>query len=932
MIQPPQKPNAEISKYLRTLIKKHRGDWFRMPIGIEHEGMYNSSHVFDSDGYHGHTLQSFFSRESTSALILGEPGSGKSFSLRARVVELAETNLAYENSEEPIPVFIDLKTYAGDLTKQLEELDSQIDLRTLIKAKRVEFLIDSFNEVREVYRTDGSIQRELEDWIGQTEGCRWLIASRTKDGLTFFRGGAFKLTLLKKDYVKNLEKVKRLKLSGFRQLEIMRLLRRPFFLSAFLNGRLEIPQGGSHPAKLILKILESFENDVKLELRVKLNLSKALEPLAMQSIETGNEVVERAKVIEAIADSHQWHRPLAEQAISLLVREGLFLEIDKYRIAFYHQTITELMAAQMLAREVEVCIDKILPTFHSPRWDGVINLIPYFLSDECAKRVHQLIFGTKDYSFSTKFVRGLKNPSSGVTYHLTRLKQESFGSDSESHQNVSQSVRFIPAGPEHAELLKQAAITESPYSNSALRALFNVVSEQFENSSFHEPELEIESAFRWLFCVRNELPKYSDFSAPFDAFGTPFPLNALERILTVCETSEDGCFFEPKVIAGQLGYTIQPYSYKQIKELFSKHVHCPAKLRAALLALADTFDDPEAIELMFEAVTDGLGDNKVRTDCQTSTCFDIYLKLRYGINERYHLSKLLKNCSTDLHCSFANAVKEDYLQGGGKFSISLINLLTILDPKWIDIRRSWIVELPEVFSTCLLASDEERRDEFWHQLDKLLQRDLDSLTNSELSALEFLQDADQDEAFLDDNRIAFVQRIVALDNPPLVGAILRKLRFKSFELAWEELLAYVQRITPEYMATSRETNYRSEYCIEFLTQHFSDSCRQQFLATANDPTSKIRNLIFQYWLPRYCDATIGDFTPECVDFAINRLRSQPGFALQNFLKTAEEVEQILVPFCSDTDEHFAMNLRSTLSELGAKFSRRFAVVGLEKLD
>lgn len=231
-----------------------------------------------------------------------------------------------------------------------------------------------------------------------------------------------------------------------------------------------------HPAEAIEQILKSFEGELSILLRVKARLADAFGQLAKVSIEKSDEIVPVATLTHALRSSHPWTEPMSEKAVEKLIELGLFQSIDAQRAAFYHQSVTEMLAAKVIGQEADLRPEVIDQVLSAPSWDGVLNLLPYYLSDAAADSLLQRLQSGHDYSLATKFLRGFgENQSSIVSRLLDRLLKHRPEVPDDKHHNFYMSLRHLPVGPEHTGQLKLLTKCGDFRSKGAMRALFQLV-------------------------------------------------------------------------------------------------------------------------------------------------------------------------------------------------------------------------------------------------------------------------------------------------------------------------------------------------------------------------------------------------------------------------------------------------------------------------
>lgn len=321
-----------------------------------------------------------------NSLLLGAPGAGKSFALKAHVRRRAAfllEQIVSEQATEPsglvVPIYIDLKHYSGSLKRMLETEIGELLLDSLIADGHASFIVDSFNEAPRHFAESGALRNDLQRWVNHAQQCRWIIASRVVGSLDFFGGEHFTIGDLDQDFVKAVLSERDVDLGQRHAYDLLQLLRKPIFLSALVAGRLLLRPGGTHPAEAIETLIDQHVRAVRAKLGVEIDLPSLCGDLAEKAIDTGSEIIKIADVCAALASDSMLEKH-ARQIVDALIQSRLLLAYGRGKVAFYHQSITEMIAAKHVAGRIAVdsaLVDHLLRSRH---WDDCLPLILHYLN------------------------------------------------------------------------------------------------------------------------------------------------------------------------------------------------------------------------------------------------------------------------------------------------------------------------------------------------------------------------------------------------------------------------------------------------------------------------------------------------------------------------------------------------------------------------
>ncbi|WP_440217177.1 SIR2 family protein [Chromobacterium piscinae] len=338
-------------------------------------------------------VDSFLASGPERVVLIGLPGAGKTYALRraaARLAEclnefcLAET---FDISAAVVPVFVDLKLYRGNLSQLVSQtLPISLPLHELVRAFKVKFFLDSFNEMPREFWESGSYESDFQSFIKSFHQASVVIGSRTSDGLAKLDMPAYCLDQIdERDVTTELQRLG-INIGGRFGKETRWLLQRPFYFQYVASGAITLPSE-AHPRDFYACLFESTNNAFASRFGIKMNLEVPLATVAYESLNRGEEAFPIAELIDTLktaVDSAGIVDPQPQDIVNWLVSKSVLLPYSGSRIAFVHQSVTEYLAASELAKrylsDPQLLREKLTLT----RWDQALFLTLSLLPSEHA--------------------------------------------------------------------------------------------------------------------------------------------------------------------------------------------------------------------------------------------------------------------------------------------------------------------------------------------------------------------------------------------------------------------------------------------------------------------------------------------------------------------------------------------------------------------
>src|SRR5260370_6422609 len=356
---------------------------FPLRVHREKLGQHEQKRALWSDEFNHLPIERFLEEGPSRAVLTGLPGSGKSYSLKRAAARLSE-NLHKCCLSEPfdekmvmVPVLADLKLYQGDIFDLINRaLPVGLSLEYVLRRFRVKILLDSFNEMPREYWESGSYETDLAAFAEKHRSCTIIIGSRTSDGLAKLGFPSYCIDQIDAQYVGAELQRLNLDISGRFEDELRHLLQQPFYFHMVANGTVSLP-GEAHPRDFYKIFFEGLTASFQGRFRIAFNIEHALSLCAYEAINQGDEAQPLSRVLGTLQIALQragCEEIKASDVANWLVSRATVIPYRGARVAFFHQSATEYLAALELARRYQEAPDVLKEKLHLMRWDHALFL------------------------------------------------------------------------------------------------------------------------------------------------------------------------------------------------------------------------------------------------------------------------------------------------------------------------------------------------------------------------------------------------------------------------------------------------------------------------------------------------------------------------------------------------------------------------------
>jgi len=378
--------------------------------GTKQQGTWKS-HYFT----HSQKIESLLSDLKSNIILIGNPGAGKTYALKrycstlAKILEDSCLNDSTFTSTFLVPLYMDMKLYNGNLWKIAEEmLPPLLRLDELCKQRQVIFMLDAYNELPREYIENGHIEKDLAFFIQKIGGNRIIIASRTTDGLQNLPLPLFSLDEIDRDFVSKYLQEHNESFKGVFEEELLDLLSKPLYFRLYVENKIAL-RANFHPRQVYESLFAILVSDFDQRFGQTVDLKSILSPIAYDSINTGQETMDLVELEEKLLkrlSKVQNSSCNVKEFINWLISREVLIPAPQSRLSFFHQSITEYLAARELARLYRMAPEILDNCLRYTRWDQALYLTLGFLNKKHTRSFMKRLMQT-DQSLAvkaTKFV------------------------------------------------------------------------------------------------------------------------------------------------------------------------------------------------------------------------------------------------------------------------------------------------------------------------------------------------------------------------------------------------------------------------------------------------------------------------------------------------------------------------------------------------
>jgi hypothetical protein len=373
-------------------LSRHPKQHPELPIRVNQEGGRKKNTGFESHRYYHGLVDKLLDFGPPRAILIGLPGAGKTYSLHRAAARLADQlneiclSGNFVRDLVVVPIIVDLKLYRGDLDALVNQsLPEKLPLHDLITSYKVKIFIDSFNEMPREFLENGSYEADFLEFIGSLGDASLVIGSRTTDGLSRLEFQTFRLDFIEEEAVTAELTRLGINFEGRFSKEMFRLIQRPFYFKYIVSGKINLPPQ-AQPKDFYKCLFDNVTSAFYKRFNLNLDIQEALSNTAYNALDKGAEAFQIANLIGDLNEFLiEQDGPTPIEIVNWLVSESILIPYTKGRIGFVHQSITEYLAANELAKRYSADPRELKEKLSLRRWDQGLFLTLSFLPDARAK-------------------------------------------------------------------------------------------------------------------------------------------------------------------------------------------------------------------------------------------------------------------------------------------------------------------------------------------------------------------------------------------------------------------------------------------------------------------------------------------------------------------------------------------------------------------
>ncbi|KQL33554.1 hypothetical protein AN960_21010 [Bacillus sp. FJAT-25509] len=864
-------------------------DGLKFPLNISKE---------NSNMYYKQSIDQFLFENNTNALIIGSPGSGKTHSFKNYCTQLANILQSKIISEEinenlVLPIYLDLKLYDGDIMGMIEnQLPNGMDFKRIKKLVKVVIILDSFNEIpSELYKNN--FEEDFSVFLNDSIDCRVLIGSRSTEGLAKYNFDEYIIQEIDYKFVEKYITKKGIVINGYLKEEVISLLRQPFFFKLFHQEKIILPERPT-PNDLYKSYFDLLNNDFHNQFNIQIDLSEPLRNIAYQAMDDGVEALHYTDVITKVKSflNRQNIKGITEQSIInwLIESVQLFVPLPGSRVSFFHQSITEYLAAMEMARIYRVTPNLLDKCLKQTRWDQTLLLALGFLDEENATSFIDQIFET-DFELLLKAVKYIEINRDEIVTKILNFIIKSYGENNNKMRfvNIDYLLRKLPINEKHFDSL----IKIMKFGNSLGGVAAKLLAENGDQEIFPVLLKEMfikNNDFNFGNYMGTAINKYLTIESCGELIKELIKLNSDEKNLGIENTFRS---------------ILKKFQYKEIIDFFLPWQNLN-KLQLTILSeyLRDC-NIKEANELLVEMVESDI------SCAYTSLYFSITFSKNF--DSSCLSEKIIKN--------ILNRIED--LGENSSFIPALLKGICNLRPEFMHYLKYLLSSSDEkeqlVILYVLKDIEEKYYKKFWEGIGNLVLNE--TCSSSILNGFENLDW---------ENNIELIEKIFYSENVNLILSFLNSIRDNEvkFEITWE-LFLYI--LSWEKLVSTSDENEENRYWLkyllgEFLCEHTNKSTHK-IIELFNSSKCEFRDFLSNHYIYSVTNLTTDEFSPDALDYLVGQLYKKRRLSLWDSTigKIASEsfIEKYLFPLLETEHEILKLNLKIVLKQAGNKHRKRY---------
>jgi hypothetical protein len=859
-------------------------------------------------------IEELLDKGSDKFILIGLPGGGKSYSLKASVARLSKilSKACIDDSikinKTIVPVYVDLKLYEGNLVELIEQnIPVGMNLSLLCLNFKVKLYLDAFNEIPKEYIESKNWNFDFSALL-EKYNLSLVISSRTIDGLEELEFPAFNLDSIDKEFIRTSLSQNQLELKGIFKNEIIALLQKPFFYKLIFENKFEI-ESETSPQRIYLSLISLVNKRLNDRFDVNINLQDPLSRAAMEALDNGEEAFKiemLTKYIDLELKKSSEASITSSDIINWLVSQDFLMPIINERISFFHQSVTEYLAAIRLSALFVDNNNVLKKKLSFRRWDQALFLCLSLLKKEDAEKFLETVIDI-DFELALSAIKYLEEDPREIVGHLLKEIDAATSKDFEWQSQVGHRLRrSVPITESHITILKQLINKGDILGGSAVGCLLDLQGAVFKNEVLN---LLVDYCDDYNFCseIGRSIKKY----VTEDDIPTLFAL-----CQNVQEKFDTGKIKKFHGFDSALGKVMEGFNPRIVFATFYNKKAKPKEQKVQLEVLCDYLKDcrnNEGLKICTELLS--LDIDKV--------VVEIYFILRFS-KEDSNIDYLIFESK---HIEYLIAIAKRKKSKSSGWALGSLHKIFSEREDLKPYAEKNINKSSGVLKAALCYSISTLKENIkvFKALEDLLTMDSKSLQKENfelLSRMDHLNWIGQEKLFV---------KLLNLKNVKLAYHLCDKLAlyhenennmiFDIGSINWwlEWFTEFLESKNEEWMFIARVPTV--------ITTYISKDKRQEFISEFNDPYSKNRKILNQIILRKMSGLKLDDFTSESLSYLFEELKTkktgQFGGSILVDIATEKFVTERMLPLLKNTKGVERKNLEIIIESIGRQHKRRY---------
>lgn len=358
-----------------------------------------------------------------SFVLFGHPGAGKSFLLRQYAAEVGSAlidaclSAAADELEDGarLAVYLDLSLYEGSIIQLLKQtLPDPLQVEATLSRYKVDLILDSANEMPEHYIEIGRITSDISHVSDTYKKCRIIVSGRPGGWADDIQLDRYIIEDLSPNFVK--DTLSKLLISIYDNPAIVNVLCRPLFFQLASSKSIDI-SSAKVPSDIHKQVLQNACNSLRVSLSTDANIESHLSSTAFDIMMEGREYFSPEDV------RFESEQTSVNNVLEYLTNERFLIAHPGRRLSFFHQSMTEYLAARALADKFRTSDMSVEQVLRSKRWDHALFLSLSLLDEDKCEAAFQKILECDVEAASRALHHGSKNHGKLKGMLLNRIDQ-----------------------------------------------------------------------------------------------------------------------------------------------------------------------------------------------------------------------------------------------------------------------------------------------------------------------------------------------------------------------------------------------------------------------------------------------------------------------------------------------------------------------------